>query len=125
MKKRVVILGASADRSKFGNKAVRAYLQKGWDVVPVNPKGGQIEGLPAATSLHDVAGPVDLVSVYLPPAIGIALLEDIAALNPAEVMFNPGAESPEILERAAQLGLNAFVACSIIAVGATPAAFGD
>ena len=40
----VAILGASADRSKFGNKSVRAHAQAGYDVYPVNPKGGTIEG---------------------------------------------------------------------------------
>ena len=43
----VAILGASADRSKFGNKAVRAFLARGYTVYPVNPKGGEIEGLAA------------------------------------------------------------------------------
>ena len=42
--KTVAILGASADRSKFGNQSVRAHLQQGYVVYPVNPKGGEIEG---------------------------------------------------------------------------------
>ena len=40
----VAVIGASADRSKFGNKAVRAFRAQGWTVVPVNPRGGDIEG---------------------------------------------------------------------------------
>ncbi|MGH7128247.1 MAG: CoA-binding protein, partial [Planctomycetaceae bacterium] len=42
-----VILGASADRRKYGNKSVRAHLQRGYDVYPVNPKAERIEGLTA------------------------------------------------------------------------------
>ena len=37
----VAIIGASTDRSKFGNKSVRAHLQQGYEVFPVNPKGGE------------------------------------------------------------------------------------
>jgi hypothetical protein len=43
--KSVAILGASADRSKYGNKAVRAYQQQGYTVFPINPKESEIEGL--------------------------------------------------------------------------------
>lgn len=118
--KRVAIIGASSDRSKYGNKAVRAYKQQGWTVFPVNPRGGQIEGLPAYPALRDVPGPLDLVSIYVPPDVGIELLPDIAAANPAEFMVNPGAESDEFLAAAQRLGLSPQLTCSIIAVGLTP-----
>jgi len=65
----VAIVGASADRSKFGNKAVRAFLAEGWTVYPVNPRGGRIEGLAATARLSDLEVPLDRISVYLPPAI--------------------------------------------------------
>ena len=52
--KSVAVIGASADRSKFGNKAVRAYLTRGFTVYPVNPKETTIEGLPAFASIDAV-----------------------------------------------------------------------
>jgi len=52
--KSVAIIGASADQSKFGNKAVRAFQQQGYEVYPVNPKATEIEGLPAFASIRDV-----------------------------------------------------------------------
>src|SRR5439155_125292 len=76
----VAIVGASADRSKFGNKSVRAHLAQGFDVYPVNPKGGQVEGLPVYLRLADVpAAHLDRVSLYVPPAVGLSLLPEIAA----------------------------------------------
>lgn len=120
MKKRVVIVGASADPTKFGNKSVRAHLRQGWDVIPINPKGGQIEGLPVLTSLRDVIGPVDRVSLYLPPELGIKELPEIAALRPAEFFVNPGAESDDLAEAARRMGLDPIIACSIVAIGERP-----
>jgi len=119
----VAVLGASNDRRKFGNKAVRAYVSQDWVVYPVNPKESTVEGLKSYASIRDVPQPLDRVSVYLMPQLGIRLLEDIAAVKPHEVFFNPGSESPELLDKARALGLNAIVACSIVDIGVTPSQF--
>ena len=65
--KTVAIIGASNDRGKFGNKAVRAFQQQGYTVYPVNPGETEIEGLPAYKSILDVPVRPDMASVYLPP----------------------------------------------------------
>lgn len=116
----VAVIGASNDRSKFGNKAVRAYLRRGYDAYPVNPNAKTIEGLTSYRSVLDVPVALDRVTVYVPPAVGIRLLDEIAAKGAKEVWFNPGAESDELLERAAELGLKPIVACSILGVGEDP-----
>jgi uncharacterized protein len=120
--KTVAVLGASNDRSKFGNKAVRAYLQQGFTVFPVNPKESTIESLPCFASIKDLPAPPNLVSVYLPPPIVLKLLPDIAAKGCDELWLNPGTESEEVLAAAAELGLNVVQSCSILAVGLSPAA---
>lgn len=120
----VAILGASADRSKFGNKSVRAHAQAGYDVFPINPKGGQIEGLTVYRTLAEVpVERLDRISVYLPPVVGLAALEEIAAAQCALVWFNPGSESPEILAKARSLGINAIADCSIVDLGLSPSQF--
>lgn len=117
----VAILGASADRSKYGNISVRAHLQQGFDVYPVNPKGGQIEGLPVYASLGDVpVERLDRVSVYLPPAVVLKLLPEIARKGCDQLWLNPGSESDEVVEAARQMGLEPIIACSIVGVGLRP-----
>ena len=122
----VVILGASRSREKFGNKAVRAFAAQGKQVYPVNPYADEIEGLKAYRTLEELpAVSVDRVLIYLPPVVGISLLEDIRKLNPAEVWLNPGSESPELLEKAEEIGLPVIQACSILSIGRSPAEFGN
>lgn len=119
----IAILGASTDRSKFGNKAVRAHQQMGYTVYPVNPKGGEIEGLAAFRSLAEVPpGKLDKISVYLPPNIGLQMLDEIAKRGCGELWLNPGSDSVEIVDKAQALGLNVVQACSIIGVGVSPSA---
>ncbi len=126
----VAILGASADRAKFGNKSVRAHVKAGYEVFPINPSGGRIEGLSVYRSLAEVpVERLDRVSVYLRPEIGLTLLDEIAAKAPTasggEVWFNPGSESPALLARARELGLNVVAACSIVELGLSPSQFPD
>lgn len=120
----VAVLGASRDRSKYGNKSVRAHARAGWQVFPINPRADEIEGWRAYRSIRDVpVRPLDRVSVYVPPEIGITLLEDIAACQPREVWLNPGSESDELLAAAETLGVPVICACSIVDVGLSPAMF--
>lgn len=125
MSKTIAIIGASADRSKYGNKAVRAFHDGGWTVYPVNPKADTIEGLKAYKSIADVPEPIERVSMYVPPAVGTTLLDAIAAKRPAELFFNPGSDDPKLVELARQKGLNAIVACSIVNIGLRPEMYPD
>ena len=120
--KTIAIVGASNDRAKFGNKAVRAFQQQGYEVFPVNPKETEIEGLPAFGSIRDVPVRPHLVSVYLPPPVLIKVLPDIAARGCDELWLNPGTESAEVLAEAGRLKLNVVQACSIVGVGMSPEA---
>ncbi len=115
--KTVAIIGASANREKYGNKSVRAHLKQGWKVFPVNPKETEIEGLRVYKSLADIPEKIDRISVYLPPQVSLKLLEDFKKANPEELFFNPGAESDELLAAARAKGLPAAAACSIIDLG--------
>jgi predicted CoA-binding protein len=121
----VAILGASEDRRKFGNKSLRAHMACGYEVFPVNPKGGSIEGLPAYARLVDVPGALDRVSVYLPPARTLAALEEIAAKGCRELWLNPGTADAAVRARAAELGLRVIEGCSIVDLGVSPGEFPD
>jgi predicted CoA-binding protein len=119
--KTVAIIGASSDRAKFGNKAVRAFLQQGYTVYPVNPKQKSIEGLTAYASIREVPVRPAMISIYVPPPILLKLLPDIAARGCDELWLNPGTESDQVLAEAERLGLNVIQACSIVGVGVSPA----
>ena len=122
----VAVIGAGPDRRKFGNKSVRAHAAAGFTVYPVHPSAETVEGLKVYASVADVpAGTLDRVTVYLPPAVGLKVLPEIAARKPGEVWFNPGADSPEVLAEARRLGLNAIAGCSIVNLGLSPAQFPD
>jgi hypothetical protein len=100
----VAVIGASSDRTKYGNKAVRAYLKHGWTVYPVHPKEKS----------------VDRVALYVPSKVGETLVDDIAAIRPREFFVSPGTESPALIEKAQARGLDPIQACPIVMVGEDP-----
>jgi predicted CoA-binding protein len=120
MAKVVAVIGASSNRSKFGNRAVRAFQQQGYTVVPINPHEAEVEGLTAYASVLDVPGPVDMASLYVPPDVGAQVIGEIAQKGIGEVWLNPGAESDELIARARALHIQPIVACSIVAIGENP-----
>ena len=120
--KSVAIIGASSDRTKFGNKAVRAFQKRGYKVYPVNLTETEIEGLPVCKSITDVPVRPERISVYLRPSVLLKLLPDIAARGCDELWLNPGTESEEVVAEAKRLGLNVIQACSIVGIGVSPGA---
>ena len=119
----VAVLGASCDRGKFGNKAVRAFNACGFDVVPINLKEQVIEGLRTYPSILDVERPVDMATVYLDPSIGVIVLDELAKKGVNEVWLNPGADDLRVVARARALGIEPLVGCSIVAIGESPSSY--
>jgi predicted CoA-binding protein len=123
MSKVVAVIGASSDRHKFGNKALRAFRAEGYTVVPVNPNEPEVEGLKTYASVMDVPQTIDMATVYVPPDIGITLLADFERKGIPEIWVNPGADSDELLAEARRRKLNVIAACSIVGIGRSPYSF--
>ena len=104
--KRFAVVGASRDREKYGNKVLRAYLQNGFDVVPVNPAGGEIEGLESFPNLTALPKPVDGVSIITPPKVTKRIVEEALQLGIRHIWMQPGAESPAAIAAAEKAGAN-------------------
>lgn len=118
--KTVAIIGASADRRKFGNKALRAFEAQGFRVIPINPNEREVEGHKAYASVLDVTEPIDMATVYVPGNVGVGVMDDLAKKGVPEVWLNPGADDDAVVARAKELGLTPIVACSIIGIGDSP-----
>ena len=123
MSKTVAVIGASSDRRKFGNKALRAFAHQGYTVYAINPHEKEIEGHPAYASVLDVPGALEMATIYVPPEVGVRVMEELAAKNVAEVWLNPGADGAAVVARAKELGLKTIQACSIISIGESPGSY--
>ncbi len=100
------------------------FATQGWTVFPIHPTLKEVEGISAYPSLEALpVAQLDQVSLYVPSRVGIDILDQLARKQVGEVWLNPGSESPEILARARELGLEVIQACSILGAGQHPAAY--
>ena len=120
MPKTIAVIGASGDRRKFGNKAVRAFRHAGYTVIPIHPRLAEVEGERAYPTVLDYPGHIDEATVYVQPAVGLGVLDQLAEKKISAVWLNPGADGRAVVERAKTLGLSAIVACSILGAGESP-----
>ena len=121
--KTVAVIGASSNRDKFGNKALRAFAKRGYRVIPINPHEAEVEGFRAYNSVLDVPDAIELATVYVPPQVGVRIMEELAKKGVGEVWLNPGADGSAVVSRARELGLRTVRHCSIIAIGESPGSY--
>jgi len=74
MPKTVAVIGASSNRLKFGNRALRAFRAEGYEVIAINPHEREVEGVQTYPSVLDVPGVIDMATVYVQPDVGTRLL---------------------------------------------------
>jgi predicted CoA-binding protein len=87
------VVGASRDRSKFGNRVFRSLRDAGYTVFPVNPKGGTLEGAQVYPSLAELPEPPEVVDMVVPPAVTEQVVEEAYRLGLTRIWMQPGAES--------------------------------
>jgi uncharacterized protein len=110
----VAVLGASDNPERTAYQALSRLLNNNYEVFPVSPKGGEILGQPVLPTLREIKKPVDTVTLYVGPDRQGALLEDVIAIKPRRVIFNPGTENPAIYDRLRAAGIEVQEACTLV-----------
>jgi len=117
----IIIIGASRNQFKYGNRALRAYRDSGTEVLPVNPKAGAVEDVKAFAAVADLPkGKTTVATIYTPPHVTEKILPALAKYGVKLIFFNPGAETDALVDQARQLKMEPLLACSVRAIGKDP-----
>lgn len=113
------VVGASTHRAKYGNKVLRAYLQRNLEVYAVNPNADEVEGLKSYASLPTLPEVPRGVSIITPPQVTEQIVEDAAQAGVRFLWMQPGAESPRGVRRARELGMEVIAdgSCFLVVAG--------
>lgn len=110
----VAVVGASDNPERMSHQAVERLAAKGHRVFPVHPKLKNLLGLPVYPSLEALPEPVDTITLYVGPDISTRLEAAIRAAKPRRVIFNPGAENPDLAAKLSAAGIQTVEACSLV-----------
>lgn len=113
------VVGASVDRSKYGNKVMRCYQMKGLRAVPVNPREREVEGVACVASVSDLPVEVSSISVITPPAVTERVVDEAVLKGVKNIWMQPGAESQAAIEKCVKAGINVIAdgSCILVVLG--------
>ncbi len=113
------VVGASANRDKYGNKVLRVYKQHGMKAIPVNPREQEIEGVPCVAGVPDLPNDVNSISVITPPAVTDQVVEMAIARGIGNIWMQPGAQSAAAVDRCRENGINVIAdgSCILVVLG--------
>jgi len=100
------VVGASNDRSKFGNRVLRKYLEHRLKVYPINPNEEFVEGLTVLKNVNDLPNKTKSISIITPPDITEKIVEQAIQKGIQNIWMQPGAESERAIELCQKAGVN-------------------
>lgn len=91
------VVGASTDKTKFGNKVLMWYIDRSKPVTPVHPKEASIEGITAVKSLSELPNPSEVsISVVTPPKVTLGVVKQAVEAGIHGVWIQPGADDEAV-----------------------------
>lgn len=111
---KVAVIGASNKEHRYSYKAVMLLKEKGHEVFPVHKRVKEIEGISVYPSIQNIPDTIDTVTMYVSANISSAIRGEILAKKPRRIIFNPGAENPELEADAKKNNITTLNACTLV-----------
>ena len=109
----VLILGASTTPTRYSYIAARMLTQSGHSIFPVGIKKGKLFGVEIDSTFPKNQA-IDTITLYINPKLHAVYINDIIAIKPNRVIFNPGTESDSTVEQLSNKGINCVDACTLV-----------
>ena len=110
----VAIIGASAKEERYAYKAQKMLLDHNHKVFPVNPFGGEALGYTFYKDIAEITEKIDTITLYVGPARLNKMIDNLIAVAPRRIIFNPGTESDEAIAKTEAAGIEAVIACTLV-----------
>jgi predicted CoA-binding protein len=111
---KVALLGASDKPDRYAYKALKNLLAAGHEVYPIHPMLKEIEGTKVYAKLADIPEKIDTLTLYVGPERNILMKDEIIALKPRRVVFNPGTENQALQDALQKAGIYPQIACTLV-----------
>ena len=120
----IAVVGATDRPGKYGGIIYRDLKSKGYRVFPVNPYRDSVDGDHCYRSIKDLPQPPTIADFVIPAKRGLGVLDECAEAGVENIWVQPGAESPELIEKLEQGPFNWSVRACIMVRARPVAAWG-
>lgn len=110
---KTLVIGASENRDRYSNMAIRELRTHGHEVVAVGIKKGQVEDVFIETEITSI-NDIHTISIYLNPERQQAFYNQLLQLKPNRIIFNPGTENATFQQLAKNSGVEVLEACTLV-----------
>lgn len=111
--KKTLVIGASENPERYSCKAINALVQHGHEVTALGLRAGNVAGIPFEVE-KKLFESIDTVTLYVGPKNQPEYYDYIIGLKPRRVIFNPGTENPEFIEKLEAAGIYPEIACTLV-----------
>lgn len=111
--KKTLVLGASANPSRYSYLAVNRLREHKHPVVAIGRTTSVVADIPVQSETSPISD-LDTVTLYLNPANQKNYYDYILEQHPKRVIFNPGAENPEFEKILGEKGIQTVEACTLV-----------
>lgn len=96
--KRFAVIGSFRNKEKFAYRIFIDLIKKGYEVFPVNPRIGEVEGRVCYKTISDIPGNIDVANIVTPPSVTEGILKECLQKSIKRAWLQPGAESPAAIQ---------------------------
>lgn len=111
--KKTLVLGASTKPERYSFKAITNLVAKGHSVLAIGQNAGEVAGIKIQTKAIPLKN-VDTVTLYLNATRQRDYYNYIVEASPKRVIFNPGAENPELAQLLELNNIKSEQACTLV-----------
>ncbi len=110
-----LVLGASPNPDRYSYLAIESLRQVGFPVLALGGRKGKVVDVEICLQWSELdPRPIDTITLYLGAERQRNYYDEILASKPRRIIFNPGAENPELMQRATDAGIETLEACTLV-----------
>jgi len=108
------LIGASSNKEKYGYKVLENFLDAGFHVLPINPKGGKMLNQKVYKSVSEISEGIDVAIFVVPPRVTESVIKDVLAIGVVKVWLQPGSESEAVIDFCADHNMECYHSACIM-----------
>jgi uncharacterized protein len=112
-KKKTVVLGASSNPARYSYLAVQRLRKYDHPVVAIGRRVGHVADVDI-TKDPLLQNDVDTITLYLNPKNQVEYYDYILSLHPKRIIFNPGTENDELIQKAKENNIKPVMGCTLV-----------